>query len=116
MTASDGMFLTPPHLNFLQQNVRYGAVYFYNLSDETWTINVKLEAGAQLTPGALFGQSVSVSSNALVTGAPEADIAAVDSGSIFINTITSGCGPSSNEPSKSPTSSTYFPTYNPTIS
>lgn len=93
--------------SFLKATDRYGAVYFYHLNDETWTINAKLSAGPQLTTGAMFGHSVSVSSSTLVTGAPEADIGANDSGSIYINTITSDCSNSSNEPS-------YSPTYNPT--
>ena len=58
----------------------------------------------------MFGQSVAMSSNAMVTGVPQADVTVDNSGSIFINTLGSeGCGGS--EVTESPS---YYPTYNPT--
>lgn len=75
-------------LPLLQSTNRYGSAYFYYLNDETWTILEKLEPGTQIrTPGAMFGQSVSISSSAMVTGVPNADISVDNSGSIFINNI-----------------------------
>ena len=90
-------------------------MYFYYLDDDTWTIIEKLEPGSGTsTPGELFGQSVAVSSNAMVTGVPQADVTVDNSGSIFINIIGSeGCGDSGQQVTKSPS---YFPTYNPTTS
>ena len=106
----------------VQSQNRYGSAYFYYLKDETWTILEKLEPGSQIsTPGATFGQSVAVSSNAMVTGAPNADITVDNSGSIFINNIISDCvslvsaaeDSITEPPSYYPT---YYPFYFPTLS
>lgn len=89
-------------------------MYFYYRNRETWTLNKKLLPSVTAVES-MFGQSVAVSSTAIVTGVPRTDHStgtAQDSGSIYINTIIDeGCGSSTSDPTITPT---YFPSYNPT--
>ena len=68
-----------------------GSVYlYYRDRRNNWILseNIKpLDPGAGSGQGIRYGQSVAVSLNALVVGAPENDIAAENSGSVFIYDI-----------------------------
>lgn len=83
----------------------YGSASFYYRTQGTWELVETIDPGSAISTQ--FGQSVAVSSNAMVTGAPKADFAGVDSGSIYINNIVKeGCGGGST--------TTELPSYFPT--
>jgi hypothetical protein len=73
-----------------------GSVYLYYLSGQnTWDLSEKIEPediGSESATGILFGQSVAVSMHAVALGAPENDVDAQNSGSVFIYGIAfEGC-------------------------
>lgn len=68
-----------------------GRVYlYYRDRRNNWILSEKVkpfDPGAGSDQGIRYGQSVAVSLNALAVGAPENDIAAVNSGSVYIYDI-----------------------------
>ena len=63
---------------------------YYLSNQNTWNLSEKIEpenTGSAAKIGILYGRSVAVSSVTLATGAPENDVSAENSGSVFVYDI-----------------------------
>jgi hypothetical protein len=63
---------------------------YYLSHQNTWNLSEKIEpenTGSAASTGILYGQSVALSSVALAAGAPENDVSAENSGSVFLYDI-----------------------------
>ena len=70
---------------------------YYLSNQNTWNLSEKIEpenTGSAASTGILYGQSVALSSVTLATGAPENDVSAENSGSVFVyHIVNEGCVP-----------------------
>lgn len=82
---------------------------FYNNTATNWVLSetvgpVDEEAGIT-GEGILYGRSVGVSLDALAVGAPGNDLAATDSGSVYLyDVIVDNCVPETSSPTSRPVS------------
>lgn len=87
---------------------------YYNRTATNWALSetvgpVDEEAGIT-GEGILYGGSVGISFDALAVGAPGNDLAAPDSGSVYLyDVIVDNCVPETSSPTSQPTSQPVAP-------
>jgi hypothetical protein len=86
---------------------------YYNRTSTNWDFSesvgpVNVEDGID-GQRILYGRAVGVSKDALAVGAPENDLGAQNSGSVYINdVIVNNCSPETPSPTKSQVSNRFF--------